>query len=159
MEKWRERACLSPSLPLCLCLPLSFPRPPPSRQIACFRAGLAARRAGPKAEAAFKAALVPTPFAGCKGESLAPAAPSGFAARAAVRADLQAAAAAAVAAAAAAAGRHPDSWTARASAAAAAFKARASLAATRWLEWGWLCAHAGLEAWANWGWLEGGSVA
>jgi len=159
MEKRRERACLSP--PLSVSLPLSHPPVrTPSRQIACFRAGLAARRAGPKAEAAFKAALVPTPFAGCKGESLAPAAPSGFAARAAVRADLQAAAAAAVAAAAAAAGRHPDSWTAaRVSAAAAAFKARASLAATRWLEWGWLCAHAGLEAWANWGWLEGGSVA
>ena len=123
------------------------------RQLACFRAALAARRAGPKAEAAFTSALAPTPFAGCKGESLARGSTSGFASRAAARAAVAAAAASAVACR----GR-PATAAAWATWHAVGLQARLTLLATRWLEWGWLVAHAGLEAWANWGWLDGQSV-
>lgn len=67
--------------------PLPTPLTPTFSQIECFRAALDAVRAGPEAEAAFAASLTPTPFAGCRGEPLNPAHPSGVASRVAAHAN------------------------------------------------------------------------
>ena len=67
--------------------PLPTPPTPTPSQLECFRAALDAVRAGPEAEAAFAASLTPTPFAGCRGEPLNPAHPSGVASRVAAHAN------------------------------------------------------------------------